>query len=453
MPRHVTREPVDARALALDVLLRVDTTDAFADVLLGHRLRDLASAKDRALATLLVYGTLAWRGRLDHHLAALCTTPLDRLDPIVRATLRMGLYQLLFLDRVPAYAAVDGSVRLARRVGRGAAGLVNAVLRRAAADGGSDLHLPPSSDPLTRLAVEYSHPRWLVERWMAEFGSEELPALLATNNQRGGPALRINCLRTGRDALRAELERAGFETADGAFAPDAVVLPRDAGKLRDLPSWRDGRFAFQGEASQLVTLLLGAAPGARVLDACAAPGGKAAYAGTLVGPTGLVVALDIRAGGARGTRAEALRLGATAVQAVVGDARRPPLRTRFDAVLVDAPCSGLGTLRRHPELRWRRRPEDIPRLAVLQRDILTAVAPLVRAGGSLIYAVCTLTREENEDAVLHFVAANPRFVVEPAGPHLPPAATAAVTSEGFLRTLPHRHGLDGFFAARLRARG
>src|SRR2546428_625272 len=258
---------------------------------------------------------------------------VDRLDPPVRAALRLGLYQLLFLDRVPAYGGADASGRLARVAGAGASGLVNAVLRRAAALGGAGLALPPvTGDPLGRLAVEWSHPRWLVARWADEFGPEALPALLAANNERAPTALRANRTVTTRDALHA------------------------------------------------------------------------------------------------------------------------PLAGAFDAVLVDAPCSGLGTLRRHPELRWRRRPEDIPRFAALQQQILAGVAPLVRPRGVLVYAVCTLASEENEQVVGALSAAHPRFVVEDVRDHLPPAAAPLADGKGFLRTLPHLHGLDGFFAARLRAR-
>jgi 16S rRNA (cytosine967-C5)-methyltransferase len=449
MPRRGVGGRPDARALAHEVLVRVETTEAFADVLLGQRLAGTRlRPADRALATRIVYGTLAWQGRLDHHLAGLVRTPLADLDPPVRAALRLGLYQLLLLDRVPPYAAVASSVSLARSVGRGAAGLVNAVLRRAAAAGTTGLPLPdPAADPIGRLAVEWSHPRWLVERWAREMVSQDLPALLAANNVRGSTALRANPLRVTRDGLLEELSEAGVEAAPSRWARDGVIVRRGGARLRELPGWREGRLAFQGEPSQLVTALLGLEPGDRVLDACAAPGGKAMHAAGMVAGRGLVAALDSRRGGARRIVAEAARLGAGTVRAVVGDARHPPLAGRFDAVLVDAPCSGLGTLGRHPELRWRRRPEDIPRLAALQREILDGVAPLVRPGGVLVYAVCTLTRDENEAVLEWLRSAHPGFALEHAATLVPPEL---VTPAGTLRTLPHRHGLDGFFAARLR---
>src|SRR5262245_54176538 len=315
---HVPRERVaggDARAVAHAILLRVEETDAFADVLVADRLAAATlSPVDQALVTRLVYGTLAWQGRLDYHLRALVRTPLDALDPPVRAALRLGLYQLVFLDRVPAYAAVDGSVRLARAAGRGAAGLVNAVLRRAASAPDA-LALPdPGADAIERLAVEWSHPRWLVERWMDEIGADELPRLLAANNEASTTAIRANRLRTTPDAVRATLARHGVRTTPGVWAADALLVEHGAARLRATTAWLDGDLAVQGEASQLIAPLLAPAPGARILDACAAPGGKATHAAALLAGSGTVVALDRRAAGARRIAAEARRLGAHAVR-------------------------------------------------------------------------------------------------------------------------------------------
>jgi 16S rRNA (cytosine967-C5)-methyltransferase len=438
----------DARGVAHEVLVRVETTAAFADVLLARRLAATSlSPADRALATELVYGTLAWQGRLDHHLTQLVHGSLAELDPPVRAALRIGLHQLLFLDRIPAYAAVDASVRLARRGG----GLVNAVLRRAARLGRDGLALPDgAADPVGRLAVEWSHPRWLVERLAEEIGTAELPALLAAHNVRGPVALRATA--SPADALAAELSAHEARIAPGRWAPEALLVARQGARLRACDAYRTGRFVFQGEPSQLVTRLLGIAPGSAVLDACAAPGGKTLHAAALAGPHGLVVALDPHRAGVRRIAAEAARLGASIVHPVVADARRPPLHRAFDAVLVDAPCSGLGTLRRHPELRWRRLPEDLTRLAALQGDLLAAVAPLVRAGGVLVYAVCSPLRAETDEVIAGFLATSPRFMREPAQPCLPAAAAPLVSSDGALRTWPHHHDVDAFFAVRLRAR-
>jgi len=432
----------DARTVAHDILVRVETEDAFADVLLAHRLSAAALAtSDRGLATELVYGTLVWQGRLDHHLRQLLHDPLDRLDPPVRAALRLGLFQLFFLDRVPAYAAVDRSVRLA---GRRAGGLVNAVLRRAARVGRGGLALPDRGDPVDRLAVEWSHPRWLVEQWVDELGLDEATALLEADTRAPRVALRVNPARTTRDALRATLAAAGVQTEPGIATESALLVAGNAGGLRELPAYRDGLFSFQGEASQLVAALVDVPPTARVLDVCAAPGGKTLAIAERLSPGHPIVAFDRNRGGLGRLRSDAARLGVAAL-AVAADARRSPTALQFDAVLVDAPCSGLGTLRRHPELKWRRRPEDVPRLATLQRELASGVADLVRPGGLLVYAVCTRTRDETTDVIDAFRAAHPRFAVEPL-------AVPYMDADGFLRTAPHMHGLDGFFAARLRAR-
>ena len=439
----------DPRAVAHDVLLRVETSEAFADVLLAARLAEVElTPADQALATRLVYGTLAWQLRLDTCLGALTTRPLARVDPPVRVALRLGLFQQLFLDRIPMHAAVQTSVALAPPRARG---FVNAVLRRAARLGRSELLAPiDEADPALRLALEWSHPPWLVGQWLAEMGEAETRALLAANANPPRTAIRVNCSRTTRTDLQTELRRVGIESDPSPWLSDALIVRSGAGRLRTTPAWYEGRFAFQSEASQLVARLLAPQPTWRVLDACAAPGGKSTLLASSMGDTGLVMALDPRLGGARRIAREAARLGTAAVRIIIGDARRPPIAAPVDAILVDAPCTGLGTLRRHPELRWRRGPQDSARLAELQRQILEGVAPLVRPGGVLAYAVCTLSRMENEAVVEAFLAREPRFELEPAAAFVP---AALVDRSGYLRTLPHRHGLDGFFAARLRAHG
>ena len=439
----MTRVRADPRGLAHEVLVRVERTGAFADVLLARRLAEagLATA-DRRLATELVYGTLTWQGRLDHYLQALLRGPVADLAPPVRAALRLGLYQLLGLDRVPAYAAVDGSVRLV--TGKPMKGLVNAVLRRATRLGRDGVPLPdPTVDLHERLAVEWSHPPWLVARWSRELGAESLAALLEADNRPAGLALRVNLQRTTRAALRAELAAAGVTTRDGAWAGTAVVVEAGGEHLHATREFREGYFAFQGETSQLVVERIPLEPGARVLDACAAPGGKSTALAERLGPAGRLGAVDPQRAGLRRLVAETQRLGLQSVTPVAGDARRPPVGGSFDLVVADAPCSGLGTLRRHPELKWRRTESDLPRLAAVQSEILAGLAPLVRPGGLLVYAVCTRTKEETLDVVERFRAAQPRFDVEPfAGP---------ATTDGFLMTAPHPHGLDGFFVAMLRA--
>ena len=439
-----------ARLLALDVLRRVESDSAHADVALAHALdRCRLGVRDRGFATRLVYGTLAWQGRLDWCISALSERDSATLDPETRRVLRLGIYQIAVLDRVPPHAAVGTSVDLAKRLAPAAAGLVNAVLRRAAREA-RDVALPdPVMEPVRHLAVAFSHPEWLVARWRARFPDAELRALLAVDNEAAPTVLRA--ARGTREELMATLEHAGAVAHPGRFAPDALVV--ESSDPHVLPGFAEGRFSVQSEASQLVALLVGPASGMRVLDACAAPGGKATYLAELMGGRGMVVGLERRRAGARVLARAARRLGIGCLSPVVADARRAASllpRVRFDRILVDAPCSGLGTLRSHPELRWRRAPDDLPRLARMQRDILEGVTPLLATGGALVYATCTMTDEENDDVVRAWLGNHADLSVENARPFLPPTAGALVGADGALRTFPHRDGLDGFYAVRVR---
>jgi 16S rRNA (cytosine967-C5)-methyltransferase len=304
------------------------------------------------------------------------------------------------------------------------------------------------------LAIELSHPRWLVEQWIGELGVEEARALLAADNEAAPTVLRVNRLRATRDSLLARLAHAGVEAEPTSFSPDGVRV-RSSGDPSALPGYAEGLFALQGEASQLIAWLLGVEPHSQVLDACAAPGGKTTHIAEHLGERGMVVGSDRSRAGLEYLRATARRLGIGGIEVLNADARALPLAAnlRFDAALVDAPCSGLGTLRQHPEIRWRRDPAQLPQLIDLQRQLIAGAAARVRPGGALVYATCTLLASENEQVVEDFVAANPDFELEHAAPLLPREARGLVDQHGYLRSWPHRDGLDGFFAARLKRRG
>ncbi|MGH7785949.1 MAG: 16S rRNA (cytosine(967)-C(5))-methyltransferase RsmB [Candidatus Binatia bacterium] len=447
MPR---RPPPDARRLAWEVLAAVEQ-GAFADAALAKRLRGAGlDGRDRGLVVQLVYGTLAWQALLDHLIGRAAGRDPGRIDEPLRVLLRLAFFQLVKLERVPEFAAVDTAVELSKTIKGGAAsGLVNAALRSFLRRGKS-LDLPPRKRDLAgHLAVAQSHPRWLVERWLDELGPAETEALLAANNSAAPTVLRVNRRRTTVDAVLAELAARDVEAHPARFAPAGVVIEL-AGEPSALPHFHDGWFAVQGEASQLVGCLVGARPGERVLDLCAAPGGKAIHLAEQIEGSG-VVALDRNRRGLLQARRDAARLGA-AIALVQADGAQPPLRAAggFDAVLVDAPCSGLGTLRQHPEIRWRRQPHDIEALAALQQRLLAAAAGQVRPGGRLVYATCTIGRAENDDVVARFLAEHPEFAVDDAADGLPAAARVLLEAGGTLRTWPHRQGLDGFFAMRLK---
>jgi 16S rRNA (cytosine967-C5)-methyltransferase len=435
------------------VLERVDLARAYADLALHAALArsDLAPV-DRALATELVYGTLRWRGRLDHLLGRVLDRDLEKLEPLVASILRVGAYQIVFSERIPASAAIDQSVSCARALGaERASGLVNAVLRRLA----HELHalaLPAlAEDPLGHLIHALSFPAWLAERFLQRYGPEEAAALERALNEVPPRTVRANPRRVSRQQLLEEL-RTRFPNAVACrFAPEGVVLGRRGDPGRD-PAFLEGRCTVQDEASQLVVTLLDPRPGERVLDACAAPGAKATAIAERVGETGRVLALDRNARRLGLLRRDARRLGLGNVRAAVRDAAEPlgelAAEGPFDRVLVDAPCSGIGAVRRNPDARWRVRPGDVARLAEAQATLLRRAAEAVRPGGSLVYSTCTLLEEENEAVVGAFLAERPEFRTA-ARESLPAAVAPLVGDDGFMRCLPHRHDTDGFFAARL----
>ncbi|HYJ33920.1 MAG TPA: 16S rRNA (cytosine(967)-C(5))-methyltransferase RsmB [Candidatus Binatia bacterium] len=448
LPRR--RKPVGPRELALQILAAAESRRAYSDRLLESRLRDSALApRDAALVTTLVQGTLRHRALLDHHLAALTGPRWDELPLWIRETLRIGAFQILVLTRVPSSAAVDESVKLAKKYGHpGTAGLVNAVLRRLA--GGALALLPDAaSDPAARLAVEHSHPRWLVERWVARYGPEEAGRLLAADNVEPRVSVRANRARTSTEALAEALRAEGFAVEPGPNG-GPVLLVADGFTAARSPLFRGGSLSLQDEAEACVVPVLDPRPGHRALDVAAAPGGKASQIAEAVAPSGSVVALERHPSRARALRANLVeRLGLAHAWTVCGDATAPPLRGPFDRVLVDAPCSGLGVLRRRADARWRKEPDAIAEMAALQAALLDAAAPLVLAGGVLVYSVCSLEPEETDAIVTPFLSRHPEFSLDDARPFLPPSFRG---SEPFFRALPHLHGTDGVFAARLARR-
>ncbi|HKJ25980.1 MAG TPA: 16S rRNA (cytosine(967)-C(5))-methyltransferase RsmB [Myxococcota bacterium] len=442
--------PTRARLLAVRVLERIERTRAYADLALhGALSRSDLPGPDRALATELVYGTLRWRGSLDYVLSQVLDRDLAKLEPVVLSILRTAAYQLVRTDRIPVSAAVDQAVRCTRAAGASrAAGLVNAVLRRLA-EAREGLEWPDAaSDPIGHLTHALSLPTWLAERWVEEFGIDEAVALAAASNAVPPRAVRANRRRTNADALLAALlpDHPGAHRA--RFAPDGVVLEQRGHPGSD-PLFMSGQYTVQDEASQLVVELLDPQPGERVLDACAAPGAKTTAIAERVGDEGSVVALDRHPRRLGLVRRDARRLGVPCIETHERDASRPLGDLGlFDRVLVDAPCSGLGTLRRNPDARWRIQPRDVGRLAELQRAILRQAATVLRPGGTLVYSTCTVLPEENQEVVEAFLEASPGFR-RAARASLPARLEALLDEQGSLRTLPHRHEMDGFFAARI----
>ncbi len=446
--------PAEARALAWQILNRVEQSGAFADALLGRVLPAAGlERRDQALASRLVYGTIAWRGFLDLAIETFAGRPASAIEGPIRTLLEMSLHQLFHLERIPSYAAVDAAVELAKRHRHGeAAGFVNAVLRRAAREGAAAVKLPdPQRDLGAYLAARYSHPRWLVDLWIQELGREEAEALLRANNEPAPTVVRVNRLRVERGTCVRELEAAGCAVRPTRLSPAGIAV--EEGSPYGSAAFADGRITPQSEGSQLVAFLVAPQPGEFVLDACAGGGGKSTHLAELMEDAGLVVAMDRRPGRFQRLRRECVRLGLRSIRPVTGDAGEPPFRSSstFARLLVDAPCSGLGTLREHPEIRWRRRPDDLGRFAEAQRRILEGALALVRRGGWVVYATCTIAQAENEGVVRAVLEAGERAKVVDARTLLPSSAHEAVEdTAGALRTLPHRHDTGGFYGALLK---
>jgi 16S rRNA (cytosine967-C5)-methyltransferase len=445
------------RALRAIASLRVDLGEALT------RARDpLNDVRDRALATDLATGTLRWRGAIDHQLQRLSAKPLHRLDEPVLDALRLGAYQILYLDRVPVSAVVNDTVAIVRASGfRSATGFTNAVLRRLARERATLTWPPrPATDSEERLAlIDYfatvhSHPPWLVERWLDRYGAETTEAWLRFNNRPPSITVAANRLRATRDDLAARLRSEGVETSPTPVAPYGLVV--QAGRVLTSAAFKDGLCLVQDEASQIIAELVPANAGDRVLDACASPGGKTIALAARCSATGSVVATDVRARRVRLLAETVHRCRTPNVRIVhVGDTGPLPFPdATFASVLVDAPCSGLGTVRRDPDIRWRRQPQDFPALAGVQTELLRRLAPLVAPGGHLVYSTCSSEPEENEAVVAAFLADAAGFSVIPLASltHLSAAIKSMATPEGFLRTTPV-HGLEAFFGAVLRQVG
>lgn len=434
-----------ARRAALQALVAVEHADVVLSAALAEQ--DL-SPEARPFAHEIAVGTLRHRARLDYTISPLLRKSLDKLDPPVRAALRLATYERALLQ-VPApvigdeYAGLMRGARLSSAVA-----FVNAVCRRLPAA----LRASPDAerDPVGYLAVEYSHPTWLVERWLQRLGFAECQALCAANNQIAPLALRVNTLRATREEVLAQLTARGLQARSSNLAPDAILVEQ-AGAPTAWPEWTAGLIIAQDEAAQLVSRLAAPQPSDTIIDAAAAPGGKTTHLAQLMRDAGQIIACDSAPGRLKLIAANAQRLGLHSIALRAEDFRHlaanlPPA----DLVLLDAPCLGTGTLRRRPDAKWRKTPEQLKELVVLQRELLVAAASVVRPGGALVYATCSLEPEENAAQAHWWLTQHPDWQIE--------APTAGLwrelaTEAGFLQTQPHRNGCDGMFAVKLRRAG
>lgn len=459
----VSQAPYDqVRFLAWEILYRIEKEEAFADQILEEVLgsrKDLLP-RDRAFIYELVLGSLRWQGKLDRYINRAVRFPEKKIKLKLHTLLRLGAYQILFLDKVPDSAAVNESVPLAKAIFRDdkIAHFVNAALRQIVRNKNQPLAPALDDDPLEHIAVTFSHPRWLVARWIKEYGVEMTRDICAANNMLPPLTLRPNTLKTDRENLIGQLKNLGLDFRDTIFAPSGLIIKK-SNILLEENQLRKGDYYIQDEASQIISSLLDVQPVMKVLDACAAPGGKTTHLAQLMKNQGQIIALDLSIAKTKILKKNCLRLGASIGQIICADSTRPlPLRSSlfFDRILIDAPCSGLGTLHRHPDIKWRRGPEDIHRLSLLQLALLENLGAYLKQGGILIYSTCTMTREENDLVVEKFLRQNKDFILEDLRDFVSPSLKMMINGQGYLQTYPDfilpqgEYRLDGFFAARMR---
>ncbi|MEF2248459.1 MULTISPECIES: 16S rRNA (cytosine(967)-C(5))-methyltransferase RsmB [unclassified Paenibacillus] len=457
--RAPSRKSATSRDVALDTLVKVAEGGAYSNLQLNRALQESSlSRADAALATELVYGTLQRQLTLDYWLAQFVAKGLRKLEPWVHQLLRLSLYQLLFLDRIPAHAAVNEAVSIARRRGHaGIASMVNGVLRNA--DRNRDrlrIEHIKADTAVERIALQYSYPQWLVQRWLASYGEDAATAICRSGNEQPHASIRVNPLAATREQVLLQLQKDDLEAIPSPAARMGIVV-KGGGHLAERQDFVEGKWSLQDESSMLVAEAASPQAGMKVLDCCAAPGGKSTHLAELMEGKGKVWANDLHAHKRALITAQSERLKLRNVEAITSDALL--LGERFeeksmDVVLLDAPCSGFGVIRRKPEIKWTKTEGDIAEIAALQKKLLPVAAQLVRSGGVLVYSTCTIEAAENEQQVQHFLAEHPHFKLDAAWPEdtlsrLREAGIIDSTFNGMLQLLPQHFGSDGFFIARM----
>lgn len=437
---------IGVRGIAVKILTRVERTDAYLDKLLDIELEtgDL-NPPDKRLLTELVHGVLRNQSKLDWVLTGFYHGQYSKVAPNVRNALRVALYQILFLTRIPHHAAVNEAVEFVKKYrGQRLADTMNGLLRNIARNVENIRYPLATNDEIQYLSVVHSHPTWVVKRWHARYGFEETESLCKANNMRPFLTLRPNPLRVDYKTFVDELVEVGIDYRRCFYMRDYVTV-RNLPNIRQSRLFTDGYFTIQDESAGLVGMLLAPKPGETVIDLCSAPGGKAIHAAENMQNQGRIIAIDKYDMRLALIQQAAERNGVSIIETMEGDATELAIAP-VDKVLVDAPCSGMGTLSKKPDIKWKREGEDIAKLGMTQRAILENAARLVRPGGVLVYSTCTIEPEENHEIIRNFLETHPEFTVDHAGQYLPPRV---VDEEGFLATYPHKHRMDGAFGARL----
>ncbi|AJC24003.1 MULTISPECIES: 16S rRNA (cytosine(967)-C(5))-methyltransferase RsmB [Bacillus] len=444
---------INVRELALEALEKLEQNQAYSNLLLTSVIKtNTLSDQDRGLLTELVYGTLQNKIALDYMLKPFIRKP-NKVKPWVIQLLRLSAYQMEYLEKIPDRAAIHEAVEIAKKRGhKGIASFVNGILRSLQREGAPSF--AEIEDPVLRLSTETSHPEWLVKEWVEAYGFEAAEKICRIHLSPPKQTLRVNHIKSDRDAVLNEMENAGLEAEAGDLSPDAIKLLK--GSIANTAFFQNGRVSIQDESSMLVARALDPKPGETVLDACAAPGGKSAHIAELMENEGSLTSLDLHRHKVKLIKEGAERLGLTIIDAQTMDARKAGEAfgaERFDRVLVDAPCSGFGVIRRKPDMKYTKTPEDSRRLAEIQLGILREIAPLVKKGGTLVYSTCTMDRTENEEVMHAFIQEHPEFEPDLSLEKRLPEKARPFVQDGSLQILPHYFGTDGFFISSMRKKG
>lgn len=435
------------RATAIKILNRFERSDSYLDVLLDKAIRENDfNELDRSLLTELVYGVIRWKAKLDYVLVGFYFGDYLKCLNVVKNAMRIALYQIMFLDKIPLFAAVNESVEYVKYIqGEKTAGIVNAVLRNIARNIDNIRYPDREEDIIYYLSVMYSYPRWIVKRWLDRYGETEAEKMLFSSNRRPYVTIRVNTFKTNTEFVIGELKKMNVQFFVSPYLPDSIVIRNPKFNILTSNLFNDGYVTIQDTSASLVSALVAPKEGQLIYDLCAAPGGKSFYLAEMMKNTGKIIALDKYPSKLRFIEEGSKRLGLTNIITQSGDAQEIRFDEPADIVLVDVPCSGLGTIAKNPDIKWKKEREDIYNLASLQKKILMNAAQNVKIDGALIYSTCTTEPEENEQNIEWFFSQFPNFVLDPAEKYLP----EIVCDSGFLRTLPSKHHIDGAFAARL----
>ncbi|MDS1029861.1 16S rRNA (cytosine(967)-C(5))-methyltransferase RsmB [Bacillota bacterium LX-D] len=447
---------ISAREVALKVLYQIEVEDAYANLALSHYLGQLKlSTLERGLATELVYGVTRSRNTLDWILSQFITSGLKKLTPWIRNILRLGVYQLFYLKKIPESAAVNESVNLAKKYGHaGTVKLVNGVLRNLIRKK-ANIEFPSlADDPVGHISLKYSHPAWLIEKWLKEFGEKETMELCQANNQPSANSIRTNTLKTTPESLKEQLELQDIKVDQSRFVPEGLLISNFS-NLENLEGFKNGLFLMQDESSMLVSYLLQPKPGSFLIDSCAAPGTKTTHLAQMAKDDCQIIACDVHEHKLELIAQNCQRLGLKSIKPNLLDARKigQVYQGQADYILVDAPCSGLGVLRRRPDARWKKNPKQIKELSILQLEILKGVCGALKQGGVLVYSTCSISPEENIEVIKKFLHLHQEFKLDSIRNLLPFELTRdediSLAEKGCMQFLPHVHGTDGFFMARM----